>query len=126
MRSSALLTTLIGEPLAPLAPTPEGVGVPTSDEVGASGLSIAWVYILKSELNGKLYVGSTSDIESRLEHHYGGFTPITKRLGRVKEVFRQEFSSLEKARRMEKKLKKLKRRDYLEKIIREGKIRTRD
>lgn len=83
---------------------------------------MAYVYILKSE-DGRYYVGSTTDLGSRLRHHKGGFTHSTKRMGKVELAFSQEYSTLGKARAVERKLKRLKRRDYLEKIIKDGVIK---
>ncbi len=54
----------------------------------------------------------------------GGFTPSTKRLGKVNLIFKQEYKTLSEARKIERKLKKLKRRDYIEKIIKDGYIKT--
>ena len=99
-----------------------GVGTPTE----ASGLStkMAHVYILKFN-SGKYYVGSTVNLSEQLRHHRGGFTPSTRRLGTVELVFSQEYSTIGEARRVELKLKKLKRRDYLQKIIADGVIKMR-
>lgn len=83
------------------------------------------VYILFSEAQNKHYIGSTADLEPRLRHHFGGFTHSTKRMGELRLVFSQEFPTIEDARRIERRLKKLKRRDYIEKIIAEGKITMR-
>lgn len=80
------------------------------------------VYIL-STLSGKYYVGSTTNLVQRLKHHKGGHTPSTARLGVEKLIFSQEYPTLSEARSIERKLKKLKRRDYIEKIIKEGIIR---
>jgi predicted GIY-YIG superfamily endonuclease len=38
-------------------------------------------------------------------------------------VFKQEFESMEIARKIESRLKKLKRKDYLKKIVEDGFIR---
>ena len=38
-------------------------------------------------------------------------------------VFKQEFDSLETARKIERKIKNLKRKDYIEKIINDGYIK---
>jgi len=81
-----------------------------------------YVYFLKTE-SGKYYTGSTINLDTRVKHHHSGFTPSTKRLGKVELIFYQEYSTLRAARSVERKLKKLKRRDYIEKIIKEGKIR---
>ncbi len=83
---------------------------------------MAFVYILESEL-GAYYIGSTLDIVERVRHHSGGFTPSTKRLGKIHLVLKQEYPTLKQARRVELKLKKLKRKDYIRKIIQEGYIK---
>ena len=70
-------------------------------------------------------MGSTVNLEKRIQHHKGGFTPSTKRLGNVELVFSQEFGSLKEARYIESRLKKLKRRDYIEKIIQDGYIKSK-
>ncbi len=78
---------------------------------------MAHVYILESQVDGRYYIGSTNNIEQRIRHHQSGGTPTTKRFGRVELVFKQEYSTLQDARRIERKLKKMKRKDYLRKII---------
>ena len=81
------------------------------------------VYILQSLTNGRYYIGSTSNLDKRLKHHLGGATPSTKRFGGVKLIFSQEFESLEVARKVERRLKNYKRKDFLQKIVRDGYIR---
>lgn len=80
------------------------------------------VYILKSKQN-KYYIGSTNDLDRRLKQHKSGHTPTTKRIKTFDLVFHQKYDSLNKARLVEKKIKSWKRKDYIEKIIKEGKIR---
>ena len=84
---------------------------------------MACVYILQSLRNRRFYIGSTINLRQRLKHHFGGFTPSTKKFGQIKFIFSQEYPTLKEARMIEKRLKKLKRKDYIEKIVREGKIR---
>lgn len=86
---------------------------------------MAYVYILKSLEDGRFYVGSTVNLEQRLKHHFGGFTPTTKRFGKLELVLSQEYSTLSEARRIEIKIKKLKRKDYIEKMIKDGFIKLR-
>ncbi len=86
---------------------------------------MTYVYILESITDGRYYIGSTVDLKKRLNHHVGGHTPTTKRFGKVKLVFKQEYDSLKDARIIEKKLKKLKRKDYIRKIIEDGFIKMR-
>lgn len=83
---------------------------------------MAYVYILETS-SGKYYIGSTSNLEKRLKHHRGGHTPSTKKLGSVTLAFSQKYVTLAEARYIERRLKKLKRRDYIEKIIQDGFIR---
>jgi len=86
---------------------------------------MAFVYILKFT-TGKFYIGSTVDLARRLKHHTGEYTPSTKRLGKEKElVLSQEYPTLVEARSVEYKLKKLKRRDYIAKIVEDGYIKIK-
>jgi putative endonuclease len=80
------------------------------------------VYILKSE-SGKYYVGSTNDLDRRLKQHADHHTPSTHRLGKLNLVLFQEYKSLKDARSVEYKIKSLKRKDYIEKIIKDGYIK---
>ena len=80
-----------------------------------------FVYILRTG-SGKYYIGSAIDLDNRIKHHSGGHTPSTKRMGTVKLIFSQKYGSLEEARGVELRLKKLKRKDYIEKIIKDGVI----
>ena len=80
-----------------------------------------FVYILKSE-SGKYYVGSTNDLDRRFKQHISGHTHSTKRMKNLELAFSQEYKSLKNARSVEKKIKKLKRKDYIEKMIENGYI----
>ncbi len=83
---------------------------------------MAHVYILESLRDGRYYIGSTIDLKSRLRHHKNGFTHSTKRFGELKLSFSQEYTTIEEARKIESWLKKLKRKDYLTKMISDGRI----
>ena len=84
--------------------------------------NMGYIYILKSERNGKYYVGSTINLEKRLGKHLSGQVYSTKRMLPVQIVFSQKYPNIKTARNIENKLKKLKRRDYLNKIIQDGYI----
>jgi len=83
---------------------------------------MAFVYILKTD-SGKYYIGSTVNVQKRVQQHCSGSTPTTKRLGNPELIFSQEFLTLTEARKIERRLKRLKRRDYIEKIIKDGYIK---
>lgn len=81
-----------------------------------------YVYILKNEA-GKFYVGSTNNLERRIKQHLYGHSQTTKAMRNPKLVLAQEYSSLQTARKIERKIKKLKRKDYIEKMIKNGYIK---
>ena len=68
-------------------------------------------------------MGSTSDITRRLNQHRRGHTQTTKNMRGFEVALIQEFDSLTIVRRVENKIKKLKRKDYIEKIIKDGYIK---
>ncbi len=82
-----------------------------------------YIYILKSKRDGRYYLGSTNDTQRRFLEHNLGKVYSTKRMLPFEFVFQQEFPSLRLARQIEIKLKKLKRKDYIEKIIEVGYIK---
>ena len=82
------------------------------------------VYIIKNN-KGRLYIGSTDNLERRLRQHKSGCTQTTRNMGEIELVFRQNFENLKMARIIERRLKKLKRKDYIEKIIKEGFIKIK-
>lgn len=81
------------------------------------------VYILQSIRNDSYYVGSTKHLKERLREHKQGKSRYTRHICPLKLVFSQEFPSLRDARKVEYRLKKLKSRDILERIIKDGEIR---
>jgi len=83
---------------------------------------MSYVYILQAE-DGRYYIGSTDDVATRIKQHQAGYSPATKRMGVVRLVLQQEYESLSEARKIEFRLKRLKRHDYIDKIVREGVIK---
>ena len=83
------------------------------------------MYILQSLKNDGYYIGSTTNLQRRLKQHHLGNVKATKNIRPLKLVFKQDYPDIGTTRKIELRLKKFKRRDFLEKIIREGKIRMR-
>ena len=84
---------------------------------------MAFVYILKSLKNDKHYIGSTQDVEKRFKTHQSGGVLSTRGLRPLELVFQQQYTDIDTARKIEKKLKKFKRRDYINKIVKDGSIK---
>lgn len=81
-----------------------------------------FVYILRSEKNGSYYIGSTENLEKRVVQHNSGNVSSTKHKRPYNLVFHQEFKNIEIARKVEYKIKSWKRRDFVDRIIADGKI----
>ena len=84
---------------------------------------MAVVYILQRIASGKYYIGSTQDFEKRFKDHLRGKVYTTKRMLPLQVVFEQTFPDMKQAMSIEKKLKGFKRRDFIEKIVRDGVIK---
>jgi len=82
----------------------------------------AYVYILEDN-GGKYYIGSTNNLDTRMRQHNNGHTQTTRNMDEPVLVFSQEYATLKKARDVERRLKKLKRKDYIRKIITDGFIK---
>lgn len=64
-----------------------------------------WVYIIKSEKNDSLYIGSTSDLEKRIKEHNDGKSVATKRYSPWILVYSEGYFFKEDALYREKSLK---------------------
>jgi putative endonuclease len=85
---------------------------------------MAYVYILQ-DLAGRYYIGSTDSLERRMRAHQNGHTQTTRNMKEPRLVLKQEYGTLKEARSVERRLKALKRNDYIEKIVSDGYIRVR-
>lgn len=85
---------------------------------------MAWVYILKDK-ECRLYIGSTNNLDQRINQHKKGFSKSTKHFIEPRLVLSQKYDTIFDARKVEQKLKNLKRRDYIEQIIEDGFIKMK-
>lgn len=92
-------------------------------DIGQIAGIIGFVYILKSLSNERFYIGSTINLETRIKEHNSGKSKYTKLTRPFDLVFSQKFETIQEARKIEYKLKKLKSRKITEKIISEGIIK---
>ncbi|MGA9778928.1 MAG: GIY-YIG nuclease family protein [Verrucomicrobiia bacterium] len=69
---------------------------------------MAWVYMLRGS-SGRYYIGSTTDLNRRLEQHRQGHTYSTRRLGQPLALAASlELDSLPEARALEREMKRKK------------------
>jgi putative endonuclease len=76
-----------------------------------------YIYILNSSTTGKLYTGSTQNLEARLKAHNDGLSPYTKGRGPWELMYSEEFPTKSEAMKREKFLKTRKGRDFLNEIL---------
>jgi putative endonuclease len=79
-----------------------------------------FVYILKSQKDGKYYIGETADIEARLAYHNAGKQRSTKNRIPFIIVIVEMFSSREEALIREKQIKSWKGGNAFKKLVEAG------
>ena len=76
-----------------------------------------YVYILRSKINGKFYIGSCENLEERVKRHNSGRCVYTKKYLPWELEYFEEYSTREDAVRRERYLKSLKSRKTIDNII---------
>ena len=77
-----------------------------------------FVYVIRSEKDGRLYVGLTADVERRLDEHNSGTTQSTKFYRPWVLVKSEQFETRIAAREREKYLKSGFGKTYLKSLLR--------
>ncbi len=84
-------------------------------------MDIFIVYVIANK-NNKIYIGQTSDLESRLKRHNGllrnkskSFT--SKNKGEWKLIYKEEFNTRKEAINREKQLKSYRGREFVRNLI---------
>lgn len=75
-----------------------------------------YVYVLKSQKDGKRYVGQTSDLERRLIQHNSGESRYTKNRGPWVLLYSEEYTTRSEAMIRESYLKSGVGRDFLKSL----------
>jgi putative endonuclease len=78
-----------------------------------------YIYVIQCDI-GKLYIGSTDNIEKRLDQHNQGISEWTSKYHNWKLIYHEEFKTRKDALLREKFLKKQKGGDVLKRIIESG------
>ncbi len=75
-----------------------------------------YTYILKSNKNGRYYIGYTADINGRLSRHNSGVVAATKNFRPWVLFYNEKYDSENEAVRREKQIKSWKSRKAIEKL----------
>ena len=78
------------------------------------------VYILKSEIKEKYYIGHSHDITLRLERHNHGHVRSTKAYCPWKIIYSESFESKQEAYKRELQIKSYKGGEAFKKLIKES------
>ncbi|MCD2257666.1 GIY-YIG nuclease family protein [Psychroserpens luteolus] len=76
-----------------------------------------YVYVIRSEVDGRLYKGMTMRLDNRIKEHNFGKTKSTKGYLPWVLVYQEVFNTRREARLREKFLKSGQGRDYLKKVL---------
>ena len=81
-----------------------------------------FMYILRSLKDGTYYVGSTQNLEERIERHNQGRSKFTKVKRPWKLVYHEEFADRSSAMKRESEIKRHKRIAFIENLVRTSRM----
>ena len=76
-----------------------------------------FAYVLKSEIDGRLYKGCSDNIDRRVKEHNSGKMKSTKGFRPWELVHSEEFGTFKEAREREKYFKTGSGREFIKKLI---------
>ena len=79
-----------------------------------------YVYILKSIVTSKYYVGQSQDLDHRLDHHNSGYNKTTKSGMPWLLVYSEKYQTRSEAVKRESYIKRMKSREFIERLIQLG------
>ena len=80
-------------------------------------MKMFFIYIIESEVDKSLYVGQTNNIEDRFRRHNAGRNRYTKTKAPWKLLYFKEYETRSEAMKVEKYLKRFKKRNLILKWI---------
>ena len=84
----------------------------------------AYVYILQGKA-GDFYIGCSINPLRRYKEHSNKKVISTSKMKDIKMVLVQQYDSLSQARIIESRIKKMKRRDYITRMVSDGFIKIK-
>ena len=79
-----------------------------------------YVYVLRSQLDGKLYIGYTTNLRNRMQKHNNGEVTSTKSRRPFELIFYEGYKSMEDVKRRERYFKTTKGKSSLSIILRDS------
>jgi putative endonuclease len=79
-----------------------------------------YVYVLKSQMDGNLYIGYTTNLKNRLQKHQNGEVLSTSPRRPFELIFYEGYKSMEDAKRRERYLKTSKGKSSLRMMLRDS------
>jgi putative endonuclease len=76
-----------------------------------------YVYILQSQKDGKIYIGSTSNVDARLTFHNAGFQRSTKNRTPFELKYTETYSNRSEAEKREKQIKSYKGGEAFKRLV---------
>ena len=81
-----------------------------------------YLYIIQSAADGGYYIGTTQDLEDRIRRHNQGRSKFTKTKCPWHLVYSEEHVDRSAAMKREYAIKRKKKRDYIEQLIRTSRL----
>ena len=81
-----------------------------------------YVYILQSLKDGSYYIGSTNNLEDRIERHNQGRSQYTRTKTPWELVHSEEHQDRSGAAKREEQIKRRKSRDFIESLVRTSRL----
>ena len=96
-------------------------GLARPDVASGRSLVMAYhMYIIRSEKDGRYYIGQTKDPEERLTRHNLGHSKATKAKRPWEIVYTEEFATRAEAVQRENELKQKKNKKFIEELVNRG------
>ena len=80
------------------------------------------VYILQSDRDGSFYIGYTARLDERLRRHNEGRNPYRRVKTPWKLIYHEVYESRAEAMRREREIKRMKSREYIERLVRTSRV----
>ena len=78
---------------------------------------MAFVYVLKSTITGRYYIGSTQDVSLRLSQHNSGMMRSTRAGRPWTLVYSEQLRTVADAMKRERQIKSWKNRPYMQRML---------